>query len=66
MSKGLDWQSARQRENARTEPYYPAPSATKSARFQRNYARYAKQQKAAGRKPLPPVQWIESLRSQRP
>lgn len=27
------------------------------------YARYSKAEKAAGRQPLPPTQWVESLRS---
>jgi hypothetical protein len=55
----MNWQDAK-----RTPPpdrFYATPS--KAPKFAITYARYAASERASGRQPLPPTQWIKLLKT---
>lgn len=67
MSRKLDWQrqkaDAKANKGGRPAPYVAHAPAGDRLPFPIVYARYANAQRAAGKKPLPPLKWVKRLRS---
>lgn len=62
----MNWEKANAREKASNVqewvPLYPPKKARKAPDAQ-TYVRYANAERKAGRKPLPPIEWIERLKA---
>lgn len=71
MGKGINWQSARARDRVNkagqpevcTSLQVMPPARKSTTPFPIVYARYANAERREGRQPLPPVQWIASLKN---
>ena len=66
MMKRLDWDRVRMDRKARGQAPILKPRQQRSKSsvpFPQVYARYANKLRAKGEKPLPPKQWIESLKA---
>lgn len=69
MASRMDWQRATQCDKARKPDSVPLtgitalPKRKRAVPFATVYARFAAAEREAGRKPLPPLQWIQALRA---
>lgn len=69
MTKRMDWSRAREKDKARADHSVPTFYATPPKAgipFAQVYARYANRKRVKGEKPLPPKQFIDALKANKP
>lgn len=66
LGKAMQWDRRRAEDRAKKAPdppHVPYPKRQNKTPFPQVYARYANAERAQGRKPLPPLQWIAALKA---